>query len=89
MYITVEQQVINKMGKRKDPMEKVSQRSIGFHFRQILFFNKYDGISNPEFKPDIFCRDAIDKQIEAIEGEDSEFLTKCEKEVQDDIKTTN
>jgi len=42
------------------------QRSIGFHFRQFEFFNKY-----PDFKPDIFCRKAIDEQIKII---DESFL---------------
>ena len=30
--------------------------------RQHLFFNKY-----PDFKPDEFCRNAIDNQIEQID----------------------
>ena len=55
------------MGKRlQDNNERIVQRSIGFNFRQILFFNE-----NPNFKPDTFCRDAIDKQIEII---DKRFL---------------
>ena len=55
------------MGKKVKPRERIVQRSIGFRFRQFEFFNKY-----PEFKPDTFCRDAIDEQIAQI---DPEFLT--------------
>lgn len=47
-------------------MDKIVQRSIGFNLRQILFFAKY-----PDFKPDKFCRNAVDKQIEII---DPKFL---------------
>lgn len=55
------------MGKKlNNPDNKIVQRSIGFHFRQIRFFNKY-----PEFKPDEFCRASIDEQIGII---DSNFL---------------
>jgi len=43
--------------------ERIMNRSIGFHIRQIEFFNKY-----PEFKPDKFCRMAIDEQIKLIGG---------------------
>jgi len=50
------------MGKKIIPMEKIMQRSIGFNLRQILFF-----ANNPEFKPDIFCRAAVDEQIELLE----------------------
>ncbi len=47
------------MGKQlSDPYEKINQRSIGFTFRQILFF-----ADNPGFKPDTFCRRATNKQI--------------------------
>jgi len=59
------------MGKLKDLKERVLQRSIGFKFRQFEFFNKY-----PDFKPDQFCREAIDSQIELI---DPEFLSKEQK----------
>lgn len=53
------------MGKHlADNRERIVQRSIGFNFRQIEFFNKY-----PDFKPDIFCRKAIDEQINQIDGE--------------------
>jgi len=48
----------------------VVQKSVGFRFRQREFFNKY-----PEFKPDEFCRQAIDEQIRLI---DPEFLKKEE-----------
>lgn len=50
------------MPKRVDPMQKIAQRSVGFYFRQLLFFNKY-----PEFRPDDFCRKAIDEQIKLID----------------------
>jgi len=63
-----------KMGKKVNPMEKVMQRSIGFHMRQHLFFAKY-----PNFQPDEYCRAAVDEQIRLIDGEDSEFLKKEEK----------
>ena len=46
------------MGKRVKPKEKIVQKSVGFKFRQIEFFNE-----NPDFKPDKFCRLAIDNQI--------------------------
>ena len=58
------------MGKRVEPRERIVQRSIGFKFRQIEFFNKY-----PEFRPDTFSRDTIDEQIAQI---DPEFLKKEE-----------
>ena len=59
------------MGKKlMDQDERIMQRSIGFTFRQFRFFAKY-----PDFKADVFCRDAIDKQIELI---DPEFLKKEE-----------
>jgi len=51
----------NKMGKHINPKDKIVQRSIGFKFRQIEFFNDY-----PEFKPDQFCRQIIDEQIQQI-----------------------
>ena len=46
------------------------QRSIGFRFRHIEFFNKY-----PEFRPDEYCRIAIDEQIKQIDGEFAEDET--------------
>ena len=51
---------------RINPEEKIVQRSIGFNFRQIRFFNEH-----PEFKPDTYCRDAVDAQIKLI---DQNFL---------------
>jgi len=60
------------MGKRVEPEEKILQRGIGFNFRQHRFFNKYR-----DFKPDQYCRDAIDEQIRLI---DPEFLNEKEKE---------
>ncbi len=52
------------MGRKlKDNNERIVQRSIGFNFRQILFFNKF-----PDFKPDEYCRKAIDEQIKLIDG---------------------
>lgn len=56
------------MGKIIDPNERIMQRSIGFPFRQFLFFNQY-----PEFRADVYCREAIDEQISLI---DKSFLSK-------------
>jgi len=50
------------MGQRINPRNKIVQRSIGFNFRQIEFFNEH-----PDFKPDIFCRDAVDEQIKMLD----------------------
>jgi len=50
------------------PMNKITQRSVGFHLRQVLFFAEH-----PEFKPDMFCRKAVDEQIKLI---DPEYLEK-------------
>jgi len=50
------------MGRTINPMNKITQRSVGFHLRQILFFAKY-----PQFRPDKFCRDAVDEQISLID----------------------
>ena len=50
------------MGKRCDPREKITQRSIGFNHRQIEFFDRY-----PDFKPDKFCREIIDNQIKLVD----------------------
>ena len=53
------------MGKQLENMEnKIVQRSVGFNFYQIRFFNKY-----PEFRPDIFCRKVINDQIKLIAPE--------------------
>ena len=49
--------------KLKDNRERIFQRSIGFNFRQVEFFSKY-----ADFKPDKFCREAIDEQIKIIDG---------------------
>jgi len=61
-----------KIGRRVDPKEKIMQRSIGFYMRQHLFMAKY-----PEFKPDKYCREAIDKQIAMI---DPKYLKGGEKD---------
>ena len=44
------------------PMNKITQRSVGFNLRQILFFAEH-----PDFKPDSFCREAVDEQIKQID----------------------
>jgi len=44
------------------PMNKITQKSVGFHLRQILFFAEH-----PTFKPDTFCRRAMDEQIKLID----------------------
>ena len=54
------------MAQRIKPMDRITQRSIGFNLRQILFF-----ADHPDFKPDKFCRNAIDEQIKLI---DPKFL---------------
>ena len=59
------------MGKNVALRERILQRSIGFNYRQVEFFDKY-----PEFKPDLFCRKAIDEQIAIV---DPQFLSKEEK----------
>ena len=51
---------------RINPEDKIVQRSIGFNFRQIRFFNEH-----PDFKPDLYCRLAVDDQIKQI---DPKFL---------------
>lgn len=50
------------MGKRVKSAEKIIQRSIGFNMRQIMFFEEH-----PDFKPDTYCRKAVDEQIELID----------------------
>lgn len=53
------------MGKKlENQQERIVQRSIGFNFRHFNFFNKY-----PDFKPDVYCRKAIDEQIKLIDPE--------------------
>jgi len=56
------------MAQRIDPMDKISQKSVGFNLRQLLFFAKY-----PNFKPDPHCRRKIDDQIAEI---DPSYLSK-------------
>lgn len=52
------------MGKKLSNQEdRIIQRSIGFTLKQIKFFSE-----NPDFKPDVFCRKAIDDQIKLING---------------------
>lgn len=50
------------MGKKINPRDRKVQRSISFSFRQLEFFNEY-----PDFKPDDYCRKAIDEQIKNID----------------------
>lgn len=50
------------MNKMIDFREKIMNRSIGFNYRQIEFFN-----THPEFKPDLYCRNAVDEQIRLID----------------------
>ena len=60
------------MGKKlQDPEDRISQRSIGFTYRQFSFLNKY-----PDFRPDSYCREALDQQIAQI---DPQFLKENEK----------
>jgi len=54
------------MGKRVEAREMIVQKSVGFRFRQREFFNKH-----PNFRPDEYCRRAVDEQIKLI---DPEFL---------------
>lgn len=62
------------MGKRIKPRDKIVQRSIGFSFRQIEFFN-----NNPEFRPDKYCRDIIDQQIREL-GQTEYLKIDCKEE---------
>ena len=55
------------MGKQVKPMDKIVQRSVGFSLRQILFFAEH-----PDFKPDKFCRKAVDEQTILIDPKYSE-----------------
>ena len=53
------------MGKLlQNPRKRIVQRSIGFEFWMVEFFNKH-----PEFKPDAYCRKAVIDQIKLIEPE--------------------
>jgi len=63
--------------------DKIIQRSIGFNFRQIQFFSE-----NPDFKPDIFCRRAIDEQIKQIDSTYLDDETKSERREKNDRETT-
>ncbi len=47
---------------RIKPMNKITQRSVGFHLRQVLFFAEHTN-----FRPDQFCRNAVDEQIKLID----------------------
>ncbi len=47
---------------RKNPDEKVEQKSICFKKRQIRFMEKY-----PQFNPHKFCQVAVDEQIKQID----------------------
>ena len=59
------------MGRKVDPEKRIMQKSIGFYFYQQRFFAKH-----PDFKPDKFCRDAVNEQIKLI---DPEFIEEEEK----------
>jgi len=50
------------MAHKIDPMQKITQRSVGFNLRQIMFFANYG-----DFRPDKFCRAAVDNQIAEID----------------------
>ena len=51
------------MGKKlNNENERINQRSIGFRKRQTDFFAKY-----PQFRPDEYCREAVDNQIRIID----------------------
>ena len=64
------------MGKKiEDANERIIQKSIGFRKRQIDFFQEHK-----DFRPDEFCREAIDNQIKLI---DPNFL----KQVKNEEKT--
>jgi len=52
------------MPRRVKPEMKVIQRTIGFNYYHFKFFSEH-----PEFKPDKYCREAIDKQIAMIAPE--------------------
>lgn len=56
-----------------NPRRRIVQKSIGFEFRQLEFFNwcEEQGIITIEedrivFKPDPYMRDVVDKQIEIM-----------------------
>jgi len=60
------------MGRKIEPRKKIMQKTVGFRFYQHEFFNKY-----PEFRPDEFCRAAVDEQIKLI---DPSFLEETKME---------
>lgn len=60
------------MGKIVKPSEKIIQKQIGFHKRQIEFFKKY-----PDFNPDKLCREMVDEQIKLI---NTDFMEKFNNE---------
>ena len=62
-----------EMGKKVSPRERITGKTIGFRLRQIMFMDKHR-----DFKPDAFCRKAIDDQIKMI---DPEFLSENEKRI--------
>ena len=64
------------MGVRVKSGEKIVQRSVGFHLRQILFIEKY-----PDFKPDKFLRIEMDNQISQV---DPTFLSETDTRRQND-----
>ena len=45
-----------------DPMNKIAQKSVGFHLRQLLFLAKH-----PNFRPDPHFRKEFDEQIAEID----------------------
>jgi len=49
------------MARQIKPMDKITQRSVGFNLRQVLFFAEHQ-----DFKPDKFCRKVVDDQIALI-----------------------
>ncbi len=50
------------MGKQVKESEKIVQKGIGFHKRQIEFFKEYE-----DFSPDKLCRAVVDEQIDLID----------------------
>ena len=50
------------MRKTVKSSELIIQRPIGFHSRQLKFFEEY-----PDFNPDRFCRDTVEEQISIID----------------------
>ena len=50
------------MSKKVKLRERIMNRSIGFNQRQLEFFEEYS-----DFKPDPFCRLAVDEEIKKID----------------------